>query len=82
MYAGTFAAVAKQTTSIAHLGAQNLADLPIPLPGESRQLELSRRLLAMDTALPATGEREKRLRTLKTLISEPFGARPQAVPEG
>ena len=82
MYAGTFAAVAKQTTSIAHLGAQNLADLPIPLPGKSRQLELSRRLSAMDTALPATGEREKRLRTLKTLISEPFGARPQAEPEG
>ena len=34
MYAGTFAAVAKQTTFIAHLGAQNLAALPIPLPGK------------------------------------------------
>ena len=81
MYAGAFAAIAKQTTSIAHLGAQNLADLPIPLPGKSRQLELSRRLSAMDAALPASGEREKRLRTLKTLISEPFGARPQAAPK-
>ena len=82
MYAGTFAAVAKQTTSIAHLGAQNLVDLPIPLPGKSRQHELAKRLSAMDAALPATGEREKRLRALKTLISEPFGCETQAAPDG
>ena len=82
MYAGTFAAVAKQTTSIAHLGAQNLAALPIPLPGKSRQLELARRLSAIDSALPATTGREERLRTLKARISEPFGARPQAAPPG
>ena len=82
MYSGTFAAVAKQTTSIAHLGAQNLVDLPIPLPGKSRQLELSRRLSAIDAALPATAAREERLRTLKAHISEPFGARPQADPHG
>ena len=42
---GTFAAIAKQTTSIAHLGAQSLADLPIPIPNKDRQLALSRRLI-------------------------------------
>ena len=72
MYAGTFAAVAKQTTSIAHLGLQSLADLLMPLPGKNRQLELSRRLSAIDSALPATADREKRLRILKARISEPF----------
>ncbi len=82
MYAGTFAAVAKQTTSIAHLGAQNLAALPIPLPGKSRQLELARRLSAIDSALPSTTGREQRLQTLKARISEPFGGRPEAAPRG
>lgn len=82
MYAGTFAAVAKQTTSIAHLGAQNLAALPIPLPGKSRQLELARRLSAIGSALTATTGREKPLRALKARISEPFGAKPQATPRG
>ena len=72
MYAGTFAAVAKQTTSIAHLGVQSLADLLMPLPGKNRQLEFSRRLSAIDSALPTTAEREERLRTLKALVSEPF----------
>ena len=71
VYTGTFAAMAKQT-SIAHLGAQNLASLPMPLPGKNRQLELSRRLSAIDSALPATADREKRLRILKARISEPF----------
>ena len=82
MYAGTFAAVAKQTTSIAHLGRRSLAALPIPLPGKSRQLELARRLSAIDSALPATAGREERLRTLKARISEPFGAKPQAALRG
>ena len=45
-------------------------------------LKLAKRLSVMDAALPATGEREKRLRTLKTLICEPFGCEPQATPEG
>ena len=72
MYAGAFAAIAKQTTSIAHLGAQSLASLPMPLPGTDRQLELSRRVSAIDSALPATADREKRLRTLKGLVGEPF----------
>ena len=71
VYTGTFAAMAKQT-SIAHLGAQNLACLPMPLPGQNRQLELSRRLSAIDSALPVTADREERLRTLKALASEPF----------
>ena len=71
VYTGTFAAMAKQT-SIAHLGAQNLATLPMPLPGKNRQLELSRHLSAIDSALPATADREKRLRILKARISEPF----------
>ena len=81
MYAGRFAAVAKQTTSIAHLGVQTLADLLMPLPGKNRQLELSRRLSAIDSALPATADREKRLRILKARISEPFTAELQADPQ-
>ena len=71
VYTGTFAAMAKQT-SIAHLGAQNLTTLPMPLPGKNRQLELSRHLSAIDSALQATADREKRLRILKARISEPF----------
>lgn len=81
MYAGTFAAVAKQTTSIAHLGAKSLADLPIPLLGKSRQLELTKQLSAIDAALPGTRGRAKRLKTLKARISEPIGASLQT-PEG
>ena len=81
VHRGTFAAVARQT-SIAHLGAQNLAALPIPLPSKSRQLELARRLSTVDSALPATTGREERLRTLKARISERFGANPHAAPRG
>ena len=69
VHGGTFAAVARQT-SIAHLGAQNLAALPIPLPGKSRQLELSKRLSAMNAASRATPDREQRLRSLKATVSE------------
>ncbi len=84
VYTGTFAAMAK-STSIAHLGAQSLARLPMPLPGKNRQLELSRRLSAIDSALPGTADREKRLRTLKTLVGEPFrretaGGSPRSIP--
>ena len=85
MYVGTFAAIAKQTTSIAHLGAQSLAELPMPLPGKDRQLELSSRLSAIDSALPTTADRERRLRTLKSLVGEPFrretaGGSPRSIP--
>ena len=82
MYSGTFAAVAKQTTSIAHLGAQSLADLPIPLPSTNRQAELSGRLSAIDSTLPATADREKRLRILKARVSESLAGKSQADPDG
>ena len=82
MYSGTFAAVAKQTTSIAHLGAQSLSDLPIPLLGMNRQAELSGRLSAIDSTMPATADREKRVRILKARISEPFAGKSQADPDG
>jgi len=69
---GTFAALARQT-SIAHLGAQNLARLPMPLPDKNRQVEITRQLSSIDAASPATTGRERRLRNLKTLALEPLG---------
>ena len=81
VYAGTFAAIAKQT-SIAHLGAQGLSNLLIPLPDKNRQLELSGRLSMIDSAVPVTADRERRLRILKIHISVPFAAKPQAGPAG
>ena len=76
MYAGTFAAVAKQTTSIAHLGARSLSELLIPLPQENRQIELSRRLSALDSTLPSAMEKEKRLRSLSRFVSGSIANRP------
>ncbi len=74
MYNGTFAALATQTTSIAHLGAQNLAQLPMPVPDKTRQVEITGRLSSIDAASPATAGRERRLRNLKVLALEPLGA--------
>lgn len=68
VYTGSFAAIAKQT-SIAHLGAQNLTNLLIPLPNRNRQTELSRHLSAVDSALPSAVEREQDLRSLTILVS-------------
>ena len=65
MYAGTFAALAKQTTSIAHLGAQTLADLLIPLPSKKRQLQLSKQLLIINSGSLTVAKRERSVRALK-----------------
>ena len=81
VYTGTFAAIAKQT-SIAHLGAQGLSNLLIPLPDKNRQLELSGCLSMIDSAVPVTADRERRLRILKVRISVPFATKPQAGPTG
>lgn len=73
VYTGTFATLARQT-SIAHLGAQNLAALPMPLPCKSRQIELSRHLSMMDSISPTAADRKESLRKLKTRVSGPFTA--------
>ena len=74
MYNGTFAAMATQTTSIAHLGVQNLAQLQMPVPDEDRQAEVNRQLSPIEAASPATADRERRLRNLKALVASPLGA--------
>lgn len=74
MYNGTFAAMATQTTSIAHLGAQNLAQLPMPVPDKEQQVEVIGHLSSIDTAAPATTDRERRLRSLKAFLIEPLRA--------
>lgn len=81
VYTGSFAAIAKQT-SIAHLGAQNLTNLLIPLPDKNRQLELSRYLWRIDSVLPSAMEREQRLRRLRSLVSGSIAGRPQACHTG
>lgn len=65
---GTFASIATQTTSIAHLGVKRLANLRIAVPPVDEQREIERRLLVIDARLAAESEAAAALGNLKRAL--------------
>ena len=71
---GTFADIAVQTTSIAHLGVQRFAALKLPLPTLNRQETLLRRMDLVQSGLQAAAAELTALTTLRSsILADIFG---------
>ena len=68
LYAGVFARIAKQTTSIAHLGLRRFSNLLIPLPTKERQSSISKCISHIEKRQPLVVERMKHLRQSKAIL--------------
>jgi type I restriction enzyme, S subunit len=62
LYTGRFVAVAKQTTSIAHLGVLRFSKMLMPLPSRNAQAEASKLVASIEQSFKGATERYKRFR--------------------
>ncbi|MGW2644770.1 restriction endonuclease subunit S [Streptomyces sp. NPDC001393] len=62
---GVFAGIAKQTTSIAHLGGERFASLPFPMATAEEQERIARMLNAWDERIAGEKSTLEKLRVLK-----------------
>ncbi|MFD4830287.1 restriction endonuclease subunit S [Streptomyces uncialis] len=67
---GTFAAIAKKTTSIAHLGGERFAGLPFPLPTIRQQRRIVEVLEAAAESERTSQAAIAKLRTMRTSVLE------------
>jgi type I restriction enzyme S subunit len=69
LYTGRFAAVGRQTTSIAHLGANRFAEMVMPLPSLDVQASATATTSAIDKQLRDSRERGNAIRVLMNRLS-------------
>ena len=69
LYTGRFAKIAKQTTSIAHLGVRRFSEVLVPLPDTGRQAAALRYALAIQDKEHHVVDRMRSLRSLKIGIN-------------
>lgn len=69
LYTGMFAALAKQTTSIAHLGASRFAEMSMPIPPLDIQASATAMVSAIDKQRHASLERASAIRALTGRLS-------------
>ncbi|MFG0243613.1 MAG: restriction endonuclease subunit S [Phycisphaerales bacterium JB054] len=62
---GRFMSIAKQTTSVAHLGADRFAKMLFPLPPMDEQIRIADTLRSMDARLHAEARELAKLRSMK-----------------
>jgi type I restriction enzyme S subunit len=66
-YTGRFAAVAKQTTTIAHLGVRRFAEMPFPIPDEKTQKEISATISQIEHKILSQRSLENKMQRIKRL---------------
>ena len=69
MYTGRFAKIAKQTTSIAHLGVRRFSELFVPLPDQRRQTAISRLDRIIQNQYDHVVDRRRAFQRLKTGVN-------------
>lgn len=70
LYTGRFIAISKQTTSIAHLGANRFASMAFPIPSPDCEQEIAITLSSIETNLRETTKRKENAKKLKRLLFE------------
>ncbi|WP_201222045.1 restriction endonuclease subunit S [Halochromatium roseum] len=70
LHTGRFTRVAKQTTSVAHLGADRFAKMPFPLPPIQEQERIVQGIRACDDTIRAEEDGAKKLRNLRAGLSK------------
>ncbi|GAA4231285.1 type I restriction enzyme S subunit [Streptosporangium album] len=78
---GEFTKIAKQTTSIAHLGADRFARMSFPVPPEDEERRMVRSLHSLSERMTAERERAKHLELLKQGLMEDLLTGRVRVPE-
>jgi type I restriction enzyme S subunit len=75
LYTGRFITISKQTTSIAHLGANRFASMAFPIPSPNCEQEIAITHSSIETNLRETTKRKENAKKLKRLLfeSELFG---------
>ncbi|MEU7300674.1 restriction endonuclease subunit S [Streptomyces sp. NPDC007206] len=77
---GVFAGIAKQTTSIAHLGGERFAGLPFPMAAPDEQERIARMLRAWDERIAGEESALEKLRVLKAgLVDDLLAGRARRV---
>ena len=69
LYTGRFAKIAKQTTSIAHLGVRRFSEILVPLPDTGRQAAALHHARAIQSKEHHVVDRTRSLRSLKICIN-------------
>lgn len=70
LYSGRFAAMSKQTSSIAHLGLNRLRSAPIRVPSRAAQTEAVRHIVGIEAKLTGLRLRKDRISSLKAKLVE------------
>lgn len=81
LYSGRFMAIAKKTTSIAHLGVARFASLKIAFPPLDEQREIVEILAAFDERIRVEQERAKQLEQVKAALAQQLLTGKLTIPE-
>ena len=67
-YSGVFAEIARQTTSVAHLGVKRFANLNLALPGLDEQAAIAERIETISSRENSEWDHVKQLHTVKSAL--------------